>query len=87
MPGHTAGHNALFIDLPETGPLVLTGDTYHFEQNREDAIVPQFNYDIPESEETIKAFEAFVKEKNAKVWIKHDLDDFNAMTKAPTALK
>lgn len=87
MPGHTAGHNALFVDLPEAGPLVLTGDTYHFEQNREDAIVPQFNYDIPQSEETIKAFEAFVSEKNAKVWIQHDLDDFNAMTTAPTALK
>ncbi|WP_442847269.1 N-acyl homoserine lactonase family protein [Leeuwenhoekiella sp. H156] len=87
MPGHTAGHNALFVDLPETGPLVLTGDTYHFEQNRKDAIVPQFNYDIPQSEETIKAFEAFVKEKNAKVWIQHDLDDFNAMTTASQSLK
>ncbi|WP_028377348.1 N-acyl homoserine lactonase family protein [Leeuwenhoekiella sp. MAR_2009_132] len=87
MPGHTAGHNALFVDLPETGPLVLTGDTYHFEQNRIDGVVPQFNYDIPQSEESIKAFEAFVKEKNAKVIIQHDMDDFKETTKAPDAIK
>ena len=86
FPGHTAGHQTLFLDLPNEGPIMLSGDIYHFEKNREDGIVPQFNYDIPESETSIKAFEAFVKEKNAKVYIQHDKGNFEAMPKSPKYL-
>lgn len=85
-PGHTAGHQALFLDLPNEGPTMLSGDIYHFEANRENGIVPQFNYDIPKSEASIKAFEAFVKEKQAKVYIQHDKGNFEAMPKAPNYL-
>jgi glyoxylase-like metal-dependent hydrolase (beta-lactamase superfamily II) len=85
-PGHTAGHQALFLDLPNEGPTMLSGDIYHFEKNRENGIVPQFNYDIPASEASIKAFEAFVKEKNAKVYIQHDKGNFESMPKSPNYL-
>lgn len=78
FPGHTAGHQALFLALKEYGPILLSGDTYHFKQNREDVVVPQFNYDISESKESIKEFEAFAKVKNAKVIIQHDPEDFKA---------
>jgi len=84
FPGHTAGHQALFLSLKESGPVLLSGDTYHFKQNREDAVVPQFNYDIPESKESIKDFEDFVTATNAKVIIQHDPEDFKAsMVKTP----
>ena len=66
FPGHTAGHQALFLNFAQSGPVILTRDTYHFEQNREDKIVPQINYDIPESVESIDHFEDFVKETGAQ---------------------
>jgi len=72
MPGHTPGHQVLFLQLKNNGPTLLSGDLYHFEQNRTDAIVPQFNYDIPKTDESIKTFEAFAKAENAKVIIQHD---------------
>ncbi len=87
LPGHTAGHQGLFLDLPETGPIMLTGDTYHFRQNRADKVVPQINYSIPESEASIKIFEDFVKGKGANVYIQHDLNDFNAMSKQQQPIK
>ncbi|NJN52332.1 MAG: MBL fold metallo-hydrolase [Gammaproteobacteria bacterium] len=31
-PGHTPGHQVLFIDLTNMGPLVLSGDLYHFRE-------------------------------------------------------
>ncbi len=84
FPGHTAGHQALFLSLKENGPTLLSGDTYHFEQNREDDVVPSFNYDIAQSKESIAAFEAFAKAKNAKVIIQHDPVDFkNTVGKTP----
>ncbi|SCY31633.1 Glyoxylase, beta-lactamase superfamily II [Nonlabens sp. Hel1_33_55] len=86
FPGHTAGHQALYLSLKESGPTLLSGDTYHFEQNREDAVVPQFNYDIPESKTSIEEFEAFAKAKNATVIIQHDLEDFKS-TVAKTPMK
>ncbi len=84
FPGHTAGHQALYLTLKESGPVLLSGDTYHFEQNREDAVVPQFNYDMEESRESIKLFEEFAAKTNAKVIIQHDPEDFKAsMTTNP----
>lgn len=76
MPGHTPGHQVLFLRLKDNGPTLLSGDIYHFEQNRKDAIVPQFNYDIPATDKSIKDFEAFAKAENAKVIIQHDAGNF-----------
>ncbi|GAA0871581.1 N-acyl homoserine lactonase family protein [Gangjinia marincola] len=72
MPGHTPGHQVLYLELPQAGPVILAGDMYHFIENREKRIVPQFNYDIPETEESIKQFEAFVDETKANVIIQHE---------------
>ena len=87
MPGHTPGHQVLYLDLAEAGPVVLSGDLYHFNENRENAIIPQFNHDIPQTETSIKEFEEFVKKMNAKVYIQHEAEDFNKMPKTPNALK
>lgn len=87
MPGHTPGHQVLYLELAETGPVLLSGDMYHFNENRENGIVPQFNHDIPQSEQSIKAFEAFAKKTGAVVYIQHEPLDFAKMPKAPNALK
>ena len=33
-PGHTPGHQSLFLKLAKTGPIVLTGDLYHYAAER-----------------------------------------------------
>jgi len=33
-PGHTPGHNVLFLRLKKTGPIVLSGDLYHYPEER-----------------------------------------------------
>ena len=87
MPGHTPGHQVLYLDLAENGPIILTGDLYHLEENREYKRVPSFNYDIDETLASMEDFEAFAKEMNAKVYIQHHKEDFNQMPKAPEYLK
>jgi glyoxylase-like metal-dependent hydrolase (beta-lactamase superfamily II) len=87
MPGHTAGHQVLYLELAESGPVLLSGDIYHFQENRDEKIVPQFNYDISKSKESIEAFEAFAKEKNATIYIQHGPKDFAKMPTPPEALK
>lgn len=87
LPGHTPGHQALFIDLPEHGPLLLTGDLYHLYENREHKRMPVFNSDVEQTLASMEAFEAFAKEKKAKVYIQHQKEDFNKLPKVPEYLK
>ena len=34
-PGHTPGHQSLFVNLAKSGPIVLSGDLYHYPAERE----------------------------------------------------
>ena len=86
MPGHTPGHQVLYLELPETGPVLLSGDLYHFNENREHRRVPVFNYDVEQTLESMEKFEAFAEEKGARVIIQHEKSDFDALPKAPKYL-
>jgi glyoxylase-like metal-dependent hydrolase (beta-lactamase superfamily II) len=79
MPGHTVGHQALYVDLGLEKPILLTGDLYHFEENRTNRGVPSFNYNVKQTLESMDMFEAFAKEKNAEVIIQHSPKDFKKL--------
>ncbi|CAM1359753.1 N-acyl homoserine lactonase precursor [Tenacibaculum sediminilitoris] len=79
MPGHTIGHQALYIEAGLEKPILLTGDLYHFEENRETKGVPSFNYNVKQTLESMEKFEAFAKEKNAEVIIQHSPKDFKKL--------
>jgi len=87
MPGHTSGHQVLYMELAEQGPVLLTGDLYHLYENREHKRVPIFNFDVEQTLSSMDKFEAFAKEKNATVYLQHQKEDFNKMPKAPEYLK
>lgn len=87
MPGHTPGHQVLYLDLKEHGPLLLSGDLYHLSENREFKRIPIFNYDVAQTRESMNEFEAFAEEKKAKVYLQHSKSDFDRMPKAPEYLK
>ena len=82
-PGHTPGHQVLFLDLAATGPLVLSGDLYHFRLSRERRRVPTFNFDTEMTLESMDRVEQFVSEVGATFWIEHDLALFEGLDKAP----
>jgi glyoxylase-like metal-dependent hydrolase (beta-lactamase superfamily II) len=81
MPGHTVGHQILYLDLGLEKPILLTGDLYHFKENRTKKGVPSFNYDVKQTLESMNKFEAFAKEKNAEVIIQHSPEDFKKLEK------
>lgn len=81
MPGHTIGHQVLYLNIGLEKPLLLTGDLYHFEENRLHKGVPIFNYNAEQTIESMNAFEAFAKEKNAEIIIQHAPQDFEKLKK------
>jgi N-acyl homoserine lactone hydrolase len=82
-PGHTPGHQVMFLDLTETGPLVLSGDLYHFQLSREDRRVPTFNFDAEMTLDSMDRVEAFVNEVGATFWIEHNFELFQNLATAP----
>lgn len=86
-PGHTPGHQSLFLDLEQEGPLLLTGDLYHFEENRNGGIVPSFNFNVEDTKASMSAFEEFAEEKGARVIIQHSIKDYNSLNHAPEPIQ
>jgi glyoxylase-like metal-dependent hydrolase (beta-lactamase superfamily II) len=82
-PGHTPGHQVLFIDLETTGPVVLSGDLYHFAISRQDRRVPGFNVDKDMTLASMDRVEALVEETGAALWIEHELAFFEQLNTAP----
>lgn len=82
-PGHTPGHQVLFVDLATTGPLVLSGDLYHFRASRRLRTVPLFNHDREATLASMDRIEVFVEQRGATLWIEHDLELFESLTLAP----
>ena len=81
--GHTPGHQVLYVKLPQTGGIVLSGDLYHYPEERFSDKTPTFEFNREQSLASRATMEAFVKQSKAQLWIEHDLATFNKLKKAP----
>lgn len=81
--GHTPGHQALFLRLPKTGNVLLSGDLVHFTDNWVHKRVPSFNFDKAVSVQTMQETETFLKENKAVLWIQHDAEQNATLRHAP----
>ena len=81
--GHTPGHQVLFVDLEDTGPVMLSGDLYHFQYSRANRVVPLFNVDAEQTLQSMAKVEALVAETGADFWLQHDASLFDSQQKAP----
>ena len=59
-PGHTPGHQMLFLKLKKFGPLLLAGDLYHLPEERTLDRVPTFDYNADMTRATRKKVEEFL---------------------------
>lgn len=82
-PGHTPGHQVLFLKLPKTGPVLIAGDLYHYNEERNTDHTPSFEYNKEQSLESRAKIEKFLKESGAQLWIEHDLARNEKLKKAP----
>jgi glyoxylase-like metal-dependent hydrolase (beta-lactamase superfamily II) len=82
-PGHTPGHQSLLVQLPKTGPVLLTGDLVHLKYSWDHDIVPPFNFDVEKSHKSIAAMKELVAKTGAKVWVNHDKELHASIPKAP----
>ena len=82
-PGHTPGHQVLFLKLAKTGPLLVAGDLYHYPEERGTKKTPSFEFNAAQSLASRAMIEAFLKSTKAQMWIEHDAATFATVKKSP----
>lgn len=82
-PGHTPGHQVLLVTLDKEGPILLSGDLYHFRENRTLRRAPNFNFDAAMTHRSMDKIEALIKRSGATLWIEHDKALADTLRKAP----
>ena len=86
-PGHTPGHQALLVKLPQTGAVILSGDAMHFRENYDAFGVPAFNYDRAETVASMERIKKMADNLKAKVIIQHDARDVEKLPVFPASAK
>jgi glyoxylase-like metal-dependent hydrolase (beta-lactamase superfamily II) len=82
-PGHTPGHQVLYVKLAKTGGVVLSGDLYHFPEERALGRVPTIDFNQDQTRASRAAIEAFLKQSGAQLWIQHDFVGNAKLKKSP----
>jgi N-acyl homoserine lactone hydrolase len=71
-PGHTPGHQSLYLKLANTGNVLLAGDLYHYPEEITAKKIPSFDTDKEQTARSRAMVEEFVKQNHAQLWIQHD---------------
>ena len=82
LPGHTPGHSALLVRLA-SGPVLLSGDQYHFTEAVKNRGVPSFNHDRADTLASHDRFERIAANTQAKVIIQHEPADIAKLPAFP----
>jgi N-acyl homoserine lactone hydrolase len=83
-PGHTPGHQSLFVRLPKTGPVLLSGDLFHYPEERTTGRLPSFEFNIEQSKASRAKVEALIRQTGAQLWIEHDIATHAKLPKSPS---
>jgi glyoxylase-like metal-dependent hydrolase (beta-lactamase superfamily II) len=86
-PGHTPGHQVLFLRLAKRGNVLLAGDLYHYPEERTTGKIPTFEFNADQSKASRAKVEAFIKQNKAELWIEHDIATHAKLPKAPAFIE
>ena len=85
-PGHTPGHHSLLVRLP-SGPVILSGDRWHFTEQVANDGVPPFNTDRAQTLASMDRIRKLARNIGARVVIQHERDDIGKLPTFPEPAK
>ena len=86
LPGHTPGHRGLLVRLA-SGPVLLSGDLYHFTEQVERRGVPPFNTSRAETLASMDRFGRLGRNLGARIIIQHEPADIAKLPAFPEAAR
>ena len=82
-PGHTPGHQSLFVRLHKSAPVLIGGDMVHLQQNWDARRAPSINFDKELTIQSMDRMRGFMQQTGARLWINHDAEQARTMIMAP----
>jgi N-acyl homoserine lactone hydrolase len=82
-PGHTPSHQSLFLKLAKTEPVVLSGNLYHYPEERTLNRLPVAEFNKEQTAASRADLEVFLKKTGAQLWIQYDILGDAKRRKAP----
>jgi N-acyl homoserine lactone hydrolase len=82
-PGHSPDHQVLLLKLAKTGPVLLSGDLWHYPEERKFDRYPNTEFDRERTKASRAVIEAYLKKTGAQLWIQHDYTANQRLKKAP----
>ena len=82
-PGHTPGHQVVFVRLARRGPVILAGDLYHYPEEVTTGRIPTFEFNAEQSRASRAKVLALMKQTGAQLWIEHDIATHAKLPRAP----
>jgi N-acyl homoserine lactone hydrolase len=82
-PGHTLGHCSLLVRLPDTGPVILSGDVAHNRDNFRLRRVPTFNANPVSTVASMDRVDTLLREEGATFCINHDTEQNSTLPHVP----
>ena len=83
-PGHTPGHQVLFLKLPKTGPVLVAGDLYHYNEERNTDHVPIVRVQQGTvARQPRQRSRHSSRQSGAQLWIEHDYAANAKLKKVP----
>lgn len=87
LPGHTHGHAGLLVRLNRAGPVLLSGDLYHYHKEIGTGIVSLWNKSRAETLASQLRFETIIETLQPITIIQHDRQDIAKLPAFPKALE
>ena len=82
-PGHSPDHQVLFVKLAKTEPVLLSGDLWHYPEERKLNRFPKTEFNLDQTVASRATIEAFMRKTGAQLWIQHDFTANAKLKKAP----
>jgi N-acyl homoserine lactone hydrolase len=85
--GHTPGHQSLLVELPETGPVILAGDSCYWQRSIDEELPPGVVWDPTRAMHSIKRLKTLARLTGGRIFPSHDPVFWASAIKAPDAYR
>lgn len=82
-PGHTEGSQVMRVNLRHYGPVIISGDALHFQEELESHVMPSFHVSLEVAAQSVTELLRYTEENNAELWIQHDPVQYQHRKKTP----
>src|SRR5262249_28310087 len=85
--GHTPGHQSLLVELPETGPVILTGDACYWQEHADKERVPGVVWNPTLALHSLKKLKTIARLVRGRIFPGHDPVFWDTVKQAPDAYR